>query len=180
MFKINKFILLTLLLSTFSGNVEPWDPIKIFDRADHIEIGIYISCVFGMLSKVAVPNIQLNADENHYEIIFSLEQHSNVICSPIPPQYIDDVRHYFDLGQLEPGTYTVDLKYVENDSLLPPDDGVIVINYDQLSFQIAHPIPGLGLLGLLVLVLFLLFVSFSFFPNKTLIPYIQKFLRINK
>lgn len=180
MFKINKFILLTLLLSTFSGNVEPWDPIKIFDRADHIEVGIYVSCTFGMLSNIAIPNIQLNADENHYEIIFSLEQQPSVICSPVPPQYIDDIRHYFDLGELAPGTYTVDLKYVENDSLLPPVDGVKVISYDYLSFQVAHPIPSLGLFGLLVLVLFLLFISFSLIPNKTLIPYIQKILKINK
>lgn len=140
----------------FNTHVEPWDPIKIFTRSDHIEVGIYINCSLGTLSTVTSPNILLTRNNNQFEVVFSLAQPSNIICSPIPPEFIDDVRHYFNLGNLEPGEYTLLAKYVEHDTEIPPANGVPVSILDQLAFHVAHPIPSSNLWNLLIVFMLLL------------------------
>lgn len=153
-------LLFILIITSFSIKSEPWDPIKIFDRVDHIETGIYLGC-FGSLSNEVTPNTMLSQNGSQFEILLSFAPPLRR-CSPLPPEFIDKTRHYFNLGNLAPGNYSITVNYVTNDAPLPPANGVQVETYAQLDFQITGNsvvIPTFNWFGLFLLILLMIVIA---------------------
>lgn len=135
-----KLIILILLLTTFSSNASS-ERIKIFNSNGEIEVGLNLTCPFNGLSQITNPNAILTRNSNEFEIILSLpEQDISIICSPLPPEFIDPLRDYFYLGYLETGDYSIIVRYVGNDEIIPPLTGIQIFEFSQLDFHITKPI----------------------------------------
>ena len=158
---MTKLITVILLVFSISSNASS-ELIKIFNNNGEIQVGLNLTCPFDGLSQIVTPNSILTTNTNSFEIILSLPyQNSTIICSPLPPEFIDPLREYFSLGQLEPGDYSINVKYVENDGIIPAGVGVVVYDFSQLNFQIDRPItiPTLNWLGILLIILFMVVIA---------------------
>ena len=161
---MKKLFPLFLLLFTSLTKAQIPPPIKVFFEGNNVQIGINLSCPWDGLSMSAIPNIIINQTNNHFDIIMSLPYNDpSIICSPLPPHVIDQVRFYFDLGVLVPGEYTITTNYVGNDESLPPQPEVEVFEFDQTSFFVAHPVPATNKTVMIIMIVLFGFAALIYF-----------------
>ncbi len=142
-------------------------PVKVFMNGQTVKIGIDLSCPLDGLSMIATPNIIINQNNNHFDIIMSFRSFpGDIICSPIPHHLIDEYRFYFNLGHLSPGEYTITANHVFDHESLPPQPGVEVFDFDETGFFVPHPVPVTNKATLIIMIVLLGFVAFKYFRRK--------------